>query len=552
MLFYRAEGRQVREALQARVTVLEGRVRFLECELELCVKRGPGQSPPQAGSPEGRNSPDAWRHAEPPLPRDSLPRTHPCGSTGSAPQLHPPEVPPAAPAPQPRAVAANPQDPGPVSAPAATALPTGAVGDASRGHLNRGVMGIGSVASTTSQLRDATATVTGGGVTGSRVASYTPSWTVSSSASGNASYSTNTSRDGTRWLPGQAAPAAAATMPQTHQPHPPGVAPALSQQSLHRGPPTFPHMPQPTFSFQPGNLMMKVAAAGAAAAAAASPSSSQQARLYQPEAPASDDAGASVVVNGLAGPTRSFSASQDSGPASARHEAGHGAGGPGQGAVHAGHGSTGYSHTSSGTGHGFQVMNDRDNGVTAAVPGNGFDGGGMRGGPERVGLRGGGLGSILDRPAAVQDGFPYSRTAPGQQQHLQQQQQQARDSAAMSRHNPHGTSVGSSMSQTNRYTVAVPHIEPPASLPYSQGPAQQTGGAASWGGVKTAAEGQLPAARRVGLESGDRAVGGPGQAAPADPLRAAGNGIRDTDELINSLYLRYTQADDFLQTFRGH
>ncbi len=42
--FSRVEAQQSRDVLQARVTVLEGRVRFLECELELCVKRGTGPS----------------------------------------------------------------------------------------------------------------------------------------------------------------------------------------------------------------------------------------------------------------------------------------------------------------------------------------------------------------------------------------------------------------------------------------------------------------------------------------------------------------------------
>lgn len=44
LLFSRVEAQQSRDVLQARVTVLEGRVRFLECELELCVKRGQGPS----------------------------------------------------------------------------------------------------------------------------------------------------------------------------------------------------------------------------------------------------------------------------------------------------------------------------------------------------------------------------------------------------------------------------------------------------------------------------------------------------------------------------
>ncbi len=37
---HRSEAARTREEAQARFTVLEGRVRFLECEMEVCIKRG--------------------------------------------------------------------------------------------------------------------------------------------------------------------------------------------------------------------------------------------------------------------------------------------------------------------------------------------------------------------------------------------------------------------------------------------------------------------------------------------------------------------------------
>ena len=36
----RREAAESREALAARMTVMEGRVRFLECEVDACVRRG--------------------------------------------------------------------------------------------------------------------------------------------------------------------------------------------------------------------------------------------------------------------------------------------------------------------------------------------------------------------------------------------------------------------------------------------------------------------------------------------------------------------------------
>ena len=60
---FRREAAESREALAARMTVMEGRVRFLECEVDACVRRGeyrPEQQQQQRGeaglgerSPEG-------------------------------------------------------------------------------------------------------------------------------------------------------------------------------------------------------------------------------------------------------------------------------------------------------------------------------------------------------------------------------------------------------------------------------------------------------------------------------------------------------------------
>ncbi|KAG2501080.1 hypothetical protein HYH03_000898 [Edaphochlamys debaryana] len=444
----RVESRQSRDALQARVTLLEGRVRFLECELDLCVKRQPGtESSPgrPASSPErspaaasawhragaGAESGAAGRSTSPGEPWRSPPRPHSAGAGQGASAL-------------PRAGA-----PPPAAAPAAAAAPAWTqAGGAGGQHALAASHPAGSGAAAHGQR---------------------PLWESAVASGGGASWRGAEGQGGRVPSPAGAPPAGAAAggAGLSAAPLQPSAVPIPTRSSASSGPRlgSFTPMPQPAFSFQPGSLMHQVQAATTGAGAAeASP-------LVAPDPLARY--GASSVAGGPAG-SRQYGGSLDSSAGAA--------GAPTAGASWS---------TTAGAQAVASVRSSADAALpagTGAAAGNSGAAGAAAGGwrpAERPAMRAGGAGSILDAvgvPAATAPPAP-APTQPA-----------AFDEAP--------ATVGARMAS---FAFAAP---PP------------TGGA---GGVPASA--------------------GPGS--------AAGSGaFRNTDDLINSLYVRYTEAQDFLQSLR--
>ncbi|KAG2435127.1 hypothetical protein HXX76_007212 [Chlamydomonas incerta] len=531
----RSEARQTREALQAQVTVLEGRVRFLECEMELCVKRQP--TPARTGAAGDGFSSDITLFGA----NGAAARASPGAGAGRA-ALSPGREPsPAAAAAGAAAAwrfgAAEPQRPRsaggtlqqvagrqPLSTGAAdTVGSTGTDSWAAAGYPPAGQVAAGRLRGPAgSPPRPASAEPTSGAAAAAAaLARASAEWqrpAASQPAPGAGGTATGAHPSGA------AAPSAltamhaadhgpAATMPHQHQQHqqPPRVQvtlqpPAASSSSLvgssaGRVTASLTPMPQPSFSFQPSSLMQRVAAS--AASPPASPGEGP-APAQQEHAPAPAQAHGQRLV----------SSSVDSAMAGRRYGSGAGAG-TAAGALGAS------QHVRGSVESALPASAPAPAAAAAAVPtaATGSAGGAAGHVPawraqpqERAGAAGGRLGaggaagggSILDgisAAGATTAAAPTAAAAP-----------------AAAGHHGHATapqSVSQPAVPAAAAVVAAPAaLAPPGgaytSQPASAGPPPGTGGSAGGGG----------------------------------------GAYSSTDDLINSLYMRYTEAQDFLQSIR--
>ena len=500
------------------MTVLEGRVRFLECEMELCVKRQPTPARPAAAGDgfgdsalygasgaAARASPGAGAGAG-------------AGRAAGSPGREPSPAAAAAVAPSWRFGAAEPQRPH--SAGGALQLAGGRPSLAA-GATDAGVSTGANAWAGQQQAGQAASGLRGPAGSPPRASSAEPT-------SGAAAAAAALARASAEWLrpaTSQPAPATGAAVAlrfsaaaepslltsstyttdqalqhqQLHHPHPQQPAPPAARlQPLAPQPASLvgstggrvtaglTPMPQPSFSFQPSSLMQQVAASAAAAPG-------------EGPAPAQELAPAPPQAHGQ----RLMSSSVDSGATAGRR---HGAAGA-AGALGAG----GNQHVR-GSAESALSSSSAAAVAAAAAAASRLEAGGAAGGAaagvaaghvpawraqpsERAGVTGGRLGTGGGAVGgSILDGI--SATAPA--------------AAAAS-------TAGLSASQSVPAPGTAP--APPAAL-------------AAPGGMYTL---QPASAGQPGTGTGGSAGGG---------------AYRSTDDLINSLYVRYTEAQDFLQSIR--
>ncbi|GLC57565.1 hypothetical protein PLESTB_001241000 [Pleodorina starrii] len=515
----RSEARQSREALHARVTVLEGRVRFLECELELCVKRAPGQSPPSAGSP-GRGgghaaSPPApgALAAEPSLAWNSPGRPRSAGSSGHQP-----------------------------AAWSRTTAAAGGSAAATSSHLDRRDHG---ATADTARARPNSAAAAAPGFTASGFGHMAPGGEVGlrrdaltaapaiPSAGGGAAYSQHSSYGAAGRLATQ---------------EPIAVPAAARPTSLHgaggtaaRATPSFSPMPQPSFSFQPSSLMQQVASA------AAPPPATQQQLPPPPhqQGPPSVEAGFSASVNNsYRRGARVNGASLDSAPTSARYAMASTENS--QSGVYPESGSARAGYVSSSLDARLQrpAFSGASDSATVAAGGDAGSAVDAWRGAERFAPRGDVPTSILDRAATAASAREVglgSGIASGQPRHGDGRGLLAGPNLAVGansgqRHHHHG--------------VAAAPLENPTTLAHAPAYAHQPGPAMLHG--TEGAGGRIPhqVAPPSAGGSGPGVGGALGSGVPGTGAVGSDGASRNTDDLINSLYLRYTEANDLIQTLR--
>ncbi|EFJ49378.1 hypothetical protein VOLCADRAFT_89740 [Volvox carteri f. nagariensis] len=555
----RSEARQTRETLQARVTVLEGRVRFLECELELCVKRVPSQELAGRSSPgrDPSSAPLDGLAAEPSLSWNS-PGRSPSG--GRAADSHPREL--TAPS-LCTGDASQQHGPGPVIVTAATTATTAASTSTSV-YSNRREQGVlvdpgqaypsvaasatsGFAESEAAHVRDA-GSVAPGDLVGLRWDNHTAAPVAAPSASSSIAYPMHASRNGAGRVAISSGPAGGPVtklaMPQQAQGRDPRAAPAASQPSLppgaavaqQRGPSSFLPMPQPSFSFQPSSLMQQVASA-----AAPPPPPQQQQQPQQ---------GGTVTAAGAScRPQVLGSSLHSSGLDNAPSRWGP-AGGPQAASGFANSGlqlaagnarmiRQGNSSMDAGPGH--PPFPGTEAGSGTAAPGHIACGCPddylvAWGGTERVGAGAGETVNMRSATAghvAAQHGSLGGPAPPLRQQ----------DYAALQGPAPAGSASAAPMHH-HHHILAVGLAAPPQTY----APPDQPG----W--ISSANVGGSAEAALVAGQSAPSVTGGAGSGGAGDPglqdAGGAGGGPRKTEDVISSLYLRYTEAQDFLQTLR--
>ncbi|GIL45501.1 hypothetical protein Vafri_2721 [Volvox africanus] len=566
----RSEARHTREVLQARVTVLEGRVRFLECELELCVRRAPGQDLSRVDSPGHSPSPVApgGIAAEPSLSWNSPGRQR----SGASPahrrlqeQPQPAPAPPssgvvgaqhaaasavAPPAVGPAPVYSHLQDPGvvkdtaqanPDEPPAASSMPGLAAGGKSHVKHWMSVAADGA-AETRWDARNAVPAA-------APLRGYPPA------------YSSHLLRDGTNGQATQSgamAPASAQGLTQSHDPsHLPGIKPATSQPSSlrggtgHRGPLAFSPMPRPTFSFQPSNLMQRVASAAVQPPSYHHHQQQEHSHLLQQH----QSWGSTSEDGRLAGclppgpESHSYGVSTDGAQSSAQYTTGpvSAAGDVGQGGLHlnASSSSTASGHVSSSLDVGIRslAVNEPEDRAAGTVPWNAVAAGSYGHqaawrGLERAVVRGAGRESILGRQVANLDGSAAYGS--------QQQQQHQQDEAPLLGSKPAGF-VSAALTSHQHNIPAQSQVVSTAVSTRAQALPHQAGLASSGsvnGAIGAVYTGGLVAPQ---ISGGESSVGN--TAGSGDPGMVGGGSLK-TEDVINSLYLRYTEAQDFLQTLR--
>ncbi|GLI64159.1 hypothetical protein VaNZ11_007344 [Volvox africanus] len=568
----RSEARHTREVLQARVTVLEGRVRFLECELELCVRRAPGQDLSRVGSPGHSQSPaPGGIAAEPSLswnspgrPRSGASPAHrrlqeqqqqaPAPpSNGAFGAQHDAASPVAAPAVGPAPIYSHRQDlsvdtaqANPDELPAASSLPGMAAGGES--HKRHWVsVAADAAAGTRWDARNAVPAA-------APLRGYPPA------------YSSHPRRDGTNGQAAQSgamAPAPAQGLTQGHdRSHLPGMKPATSQPSSlrggtgHRGPLAFSPMPRPTFSFQPSNLMQRVASAAVQPPYFHHHNHQQQEHshlLQQHQSWGSTSEDGRLAGCLPPGPESHFyGVSTDGAQASAQYTTGpvSAAGDVGEGGVHlnASTSSAASGHVSSSLDVGVRslALNEPEDSTASAVPWNAVAAGppGHQAawrGLERAVVRGAGRESILGRQAATLDG---SAAYGSQQQHQQQQ-----DDAPLLDSKPAGF-VSAALTSHQHNIPAQSQVVSTAVSTRAQAIPHQPGLASS--GSVNGATGAVYTGGLVAPQIPARELGGANTAGSGAPgtVGVSGGGSLKTEDVINSLYLRYTEAQDFLQNLR--
>ncbi|GIL72177.1 hypothetical protein Vretimale_340 [Volvox reticuliferus] len=557
----RSEARHTREVLQARVTVLEGRVRFLECELELCVRRIPGQDLPRAGSP-GRSPPPApgGIATEPSLSWNSPGRPRSAASTAHRRSQEPPPPP----APPSNGAAGTQHDDASAAAPTAVGLAPiysnhqdlSLVTDTAQANpvippATSSMPGL--AAEEECHVRQSVPVRAGGGA-GTRWDGHNIVPAAAPLHGNTAAYSLHTLRDGTRGQAAQSgatAPAPGQGLTQYDRGNLPGIKPATSQPSSlpggtrHRGPSTFSPMPQPTFSFQPSNLMQRVASA----AVQPHPYHHQQQQEQQHLLQQHQSWGSTSEDGRLAGLLASgseshfFGVSTDGAQASAQFTTGpESVGDVGQGGLHLNVSTSsvasGHVSSSSDTGARNLALNGTEDRAAGAVPWNAVAGGLYRHqawrGPERAIVRGAGRESILSRQTAARDG-PAAYGS---------QRQQQQDDAPFPGPGPAGFVSCAPTSQQQSQAASTAVSSHAQALGHQPGPASSGSVNGATGSVNTES---LVAPPIAGGELGGGnafSSGAPGTAG------VSGGGPLNTEDVINSLYLRYTEAQDFLQTLR--
>ncbi|GFR40196.1 hypothetical protein Agub_g756 [Astrephomene gubernaculifera] len=462
----RAEGKQTRDVMQASITVLEGRVRFLECELDLCVKRPPGYGDSAPVHNTGF-SPGAVARAgqgpsagpSPARPRSAGPALQAAGPLGTSVWSSPSRSPSAA-APAPAAAQgaayttmdSRAQAGGPADSGRREAYTSASVDFGGHDHARSGLG-----ASATGMMSTASAI----GSTGS---TFYPSRPLAT-----------------------AAPAAPPSQP-------------VAQQL-----PAFSPMPPPSFSFQPRSLMQQVAAATVPQPAQAvqrpveamgstrymqttGPGSHVLRSSFDSGAPNSQDAVPGSTAAALG--TTSVRTSMDTGMLS---------------------GSSMAAGASAGEAAGAGSADASRAYVSSWRPSE----------RERAGVRHAGPTSILDGLGAQPQQQP-GRMLPGGGAAASQGLRALQPQGAA-----HATQPG------NADVVHAGNAV--SSIPSGSG-LSAVGGAAA---------GAHPGASVMSTP----AAGLPGPGAVGEAPATAGE-YRSTNDLINSLYMRYTDANDFLQTLR--
>ncbi|PNH09698.1 Centrosomal protein [Tetrabaena socialis] len=534
----RLEAQQSREVLQARVTVLEGRLRFLECEVELCARRPPGgqqaqsheqaqgqgphspgsasASPPAAHFSRGEQpragGPAGGERWSPPRPRSAGAALQAAGGGLGAPAVRPWSPPRTAAAHSAHSGSAaaldpRPQPAGPDPHPGAAAHAGHAPGQhwaqpgGDGSALAGGDTGSTGYAPPAAAAGPWAARADGeyweprtSGSTGAGAGRWADPRAATDAGPASASRSTGgvpPEAPGPGWGPGQA--------PAAQRPGSGGAGRPRFQPSLSP-------MPPPTFSFQPGSLMQQVASAAAP----------QQGAAGGPRAGAAPAAGP-----GPAG--RTVGSSLDSAPALG----GRGGAAPGAGAAPVRGSVDSLLQGAAGGGAAGRV---------AEAAGPAGAGGGAGGAPawraaERPMGRPGAAGpgsSILDAVAAAGAGAVQGQ--PPQAYQAQQQPQQPRQYLSPA---AGGSGYGSSGAYAGASTAQLPYHS--ALAPQWQASTRQDPSTPA--AAPGTAEPSAAAASAAGGAQGGGASGG-------------GGAFRSTDDLISSLYVRYTEAQDFLQSLR--